>query len=269
MEQSTYLNSVFGLTGKTILVTGAGGGIGLAISEGLANAGAEVALCNRTVSKCQPLADRINAAGGRATVHHLDITSLDSIRACVDEVVKTYGKIDVLFNVAGINKREGLLDVEETTYDRIMDTNLKGLFFMSQAVAKEMYKRKSGSNVNIGSHNDEGMLGGCSVYGAAKSGVVALTRAMAVEFAQYGIRANAISPGHILTELTQVTWDHPTRAPWLRERIAMKRPGLPSELVGMAILLASDASSYMTGQAYHIDGGCLCGGAPWEYDTKY
>ena len=91
MEQSTYLNSVFGLTGKTILVTGAGGGIGLAISEGLANAGAEVALCNRTVSKCQPLADRINAAGGRATVHHLDITSLDSIRACVDARVSFGG----------------------------------------------------------------------------------------------------------------------------------------------------------------------------------
>lgn len=269
METNAYLNSIFGLTGKTILVTGAGGGIGLAISEGLLRAGAQVAMCNRTVSKCQPLADKINAEGGSASVHALDVTDLASIRTCVDEVLARWGKIDVLFNVAGINKREGLLDVEEADYDRIMDTNLKGLFFMSQAVAREMYKNRSGSIINIGSHNDEGMLGGCSVYGAAKSGVIALTRAMAVEFAQYGIRANAISPGHILTDLTQVTWDHPTRAPWLRERIAMKRPGLPNELVGMAILLASDASSYMTGQAYHIDGGCLCGGAPWEYDTKY
>ena len=269
METNAYLNSIFGLTGKTIVVTGAGGGLGLASSEGRRRAGAQVAMCNRTVSKCQPLADKINAEGGSASVHALDVTDLDSIRACVDEVLARWGKIDVLFNVAGINKREGLLDVEEADYDRIMDTNLKGLFFMSQAVAREMYKNRSGSIINIGSHNDEGMLGGCSVYGAAKSGVVALTRAMAVEFAQYGIRANAISPGHILTDLTQVTWDHPTRAPWLRERIAMKRPGRPDELVGMAILLASDASSYMTGQAYHIDGGCLCGGAPWEYDTKY
>ena len=113
------------------------------------------------------------------------------------------------------------------------------------------------------------MLGGCSVYGAAKSGVIALTRSMAVEFARYGIRCNAISPGHILTELTQATWEHPTRATYLRERIAMERPGMPEELVGMAILLASDASGYMTGQAYHIDGGCLCGGTPWEYDTNY
>ena len=203
------------------------------------------------------------------SAHRLDVADRSSIQSCVDEVVARYGKIDVLFNVAGINKREGLLDVEEETYDRIIDTNLKGLFFMSQAVAREMYKRKSGHIINIGSHNDEGRLGGCSVYGAAKSGVIALTRAMAVEFAQYGIRANAISPGHILTELTQVTWDHPTRSVYLKDRIAMGRPGRPDELVGMAIMLASDASSYMTGQAYHVDGGCLCGGAPWEYDTKY
>lgn len=269
MNPKEYLNSVFGLEGKTIMVTGAGGGIGLAISEGLAYAGAEVALCNRTVSKCQTLADKVNADGGSASVHALDITDLKSIQSCVDEVIAKYGKIDVLFNIAGINKREGLLDVEESTYDRIMDTNLKGLFFTSQAVGREMYKRKTGNIINIGSHNDEGMLGGCSVYGATKSGVVALTRSMAVEFAQYGIRCNAISPGHILTELTQVTWDHPTRAPYLRDRIAMGRPGNPDELVGMAIMLASDASVYMTGQAYHVDGGCLCGGAPWEYDTAY
>ena len=269
MDTGTYLNSVFGLKGKVILITGAAGGIGNAISRGLASAGGEVALCGRNLEKCRALADEITAAGGKASAHRLDVADLESIRACVDEVVQQYGKIDVLFNVAGINKREGLLDVAPETYDRIMDTNLKGVFFMSQAVAREMYRRKSGNIINIGSHNDTGMLGGCSVYGAAKSGVIALTRSMAVEFAQYGIRCNAISPGHILTELTQVTWDHPTRGDYLRERIAMGRPGDPAELVGIAIMLASDASSYMTGQAYHVDGGCLCGGKPWEYDTQY
>ena len=258
MDTGTYLRSVFGLDGKTILVTGAAGGIGSAISCGLASAGGEVALCGRNLEKCRILADEIAAAGGKASAHHLDVADLDSIQGCVDEVVQQYGKIDVLFNVAGINKREGLLDVAPETYDRIMNTNLKGLFFISQAVAREMYRQKSGNIINIG-----------SVYGAAKSGVVALTRSMAVEFAQYGIRCNAISPGHILTELTQVTWDHPTRGDYLRERIAMGRPGSPEELVGMAIMLASDASSYMTGQAYHVDGGCLCGGSPWEYDTQY
>lgn len=205
-----------------------------------------MALCGRTLSKCQALADEITEKGGKATAHFLDVADMSTIQPCVDEVVERYGKIDVLFNIAGINKREGLLDVTEETYDRIMDTNLKGVYFVSQAVGREMYKRKTGSIVNIGSLNDTIMLGGCSVYGAAKSGVIALTRSMAIELAQYGIRCNAISPGHILTELTQVSWDHPTRAPWMRERIAMRRAGKPEELVGIAILLASDASSYMT-----------------------
>lgn len=245
------------------------GGIGLAISEGLLRAGAEVALCNRTTAKCKPLADRIIAEGGTASLHKLDVTSLDSIHACVDEVIAQYGKIDVLFNVAGINKREGLLDVEEADYDRIMDTNLKGLFFMSQAVAREMYKRRTGSIINIGSHNDEGMLGGCSVYGATKSGVVALTRAMAIEFAQYGHPGQRHQPRPYPDRPDAGYLGPSDPGALLRERIAMKRPGSPEELVGMAILLASNASSYMTGQAYHIDGGCLCGGAPWDYDTQY
>ena len=269
MDHSAYLQSVFGLEGKTALVTGGAGGIGAAICEGLAYAGAEVAVCGRTLEKCERLAEKINANGGKAEAFLLDVADLASIQACVDAVIARYGKIDALFNVAGINKREGMLDVEEETYDRIMDNNLKGVYFMTQAVAREMYKRKSGSIVNIGSHNDTGMLGGCSVYGAAKSGVIALTRSMAVECSRYGIRCNAISPGHIVTELTQVSWDHPVRAPYMKERIAMERGGKPEELVGMAILLASDASSYMTGQSYHIDGGCLCGGTPWPYDTKY
>lgn len=270
MDTGAYLNSIFGLDGKVIVVTGAAGGIGSAISRALASAGAQVALCGRHLEKCQALAGQITERiGGTASAHTLDVADPDSIQYCVDEIIARYGRIDVLFNVAGINKREGLLDVTPETYDRIMDINLKGVFFMSQAVAREMYRRKSGNIINIGSHNDTGMLGGCSVYGASKSGVIALTRSMAVEFAQYGIRCNAISPGHILTELTQVTWDHPTRGDYLRERIAMGRPGEPDELAGMAVMLASDASSYMTGQAFHVDGGCLCGGKPWEYDTRY
>ena len=181
MSIGEYLKSVFSLEGKTILISGATGGIGSAISRGLAAAGAEAALCARNQQKCRELADEISAHGGAATAHALDISDLDSIHRCVDEVMQRYGKIDVLFNVAGINRREGLLDVEPETYDRIMDTNLKGVFFLSQAVAREMYRRRSGNIINIGSHNDTGMLGGCSVYGASKSGVVALTRSMAVD----------------------------------------------------------------------------------------
>ena len=136
MSIGEYLKSIFSLEGKTILISGATGGIGSAISRGLAAAGAETALCARNQQKCRELADEISAHGGAATAHALDLSDLDSIHRCVDEVMQRYGKIDVLFNVAGINRREGLLDVEPETYDRIMDTNLKGVFFLSQAVAR-------------------------------------------------------------------------------------------------------------------------------------
>ena len=259
------LERMFSLKDKVVLLTGAAGGIGSILAGGLAEAGASLALCDLRADDVKKLAEGMEGAAGFG----VDIMSVKSINECVDAVVAKFGRIDVLVNCAGINKREGILDVTEETYDRIMGINMKGVFMMSQAVAKQMVKQGGGNVINIGSHNDEGMLGGCSVYGATKSGVVALTRAMAVEWAQLNIRANAISPGHILTPLTTVTWEHPTRSVWLRDRIAMRRPGRPEELVGICVMLASDASSYMTGQAYHVDGGCLCGGDPWDFDTAF
>ncbi|MCC8191166.1 MAG: SDR family oxidoreductase [Planctomycetes bacterium] len=259
------LERLFSLENKVILFTGAAGGIGAALAQGLADAGGTLALCDLRAEAVEAMAATMPGAAGFA----LDISDLASIRRCVADVVARFGRIDVLVNCAGINKREGLLDVSEETYDRIMAINLKGVFFMSQEVARQMIKQGGGNVINIGSHNDEAMLGGCSVYGATKSGVRALTRAMAVEWAGHNIRANAISPGHILTPLTTVTWEHPTRSVWLRDRIAMRRPGTPEELVGMCVMLASDASRYMTGEAYHVDGGCLCGGDPWDFDTAY
>ncbi len=260
-----YLESVFSLKGKVILLTGAAGGIGSVLARGMSKAGATMALADLRDEDVRKLAEELGDAGGFA----VDMSKTDSVRECVAAVAAKFGRIDVLVNCAGINKREGLLDVTEETYDRIMNINLKGVFFMSQEVGKLMAAQGGGNVINIGSHNDEGMLGGCSVYGATKSGVVALTRSMAVEWAQLGIRANAISPGHIRTALTTVTWEHPTRGDYLRDRIAMRRPGAPEELVGMCVMLASDASRYMTGQAYHVDGGCLCGGDPWDFDTAY
>jgi NAD(P)-dependent dehydrogenase (short-subunit alcohol dehydrogenase family) len=267
----SYLEKIFSLEGKVILFTGATGGIGSVLCKGFAKAGASVALCDVDAGKLEELEKEISAEGGSCETSSftLDLTRMDDIKNCVDRVMEKYGRIDVLFNCAGINKREGLLDVEESTYDRIMQINLKGLYFISQEVAKHMRKAGKGNIVNMASHNSVGMLGGCSVYGATKSAVTALTRSMAVEWAKFGIRANAIAPGHILTPLTTVTWEHPTRSRYLKERIAMERPGTPEEILGTALLLASDASSYMSGMMVHIDGGCLAGGAPWDFDTKY
>jgi NAD(P)-dependent dehydrogenase (short-subunit alcohol dehydrogenase family) len=266
----SYLEKIFSLDGKVILFTGAAGGIGSVLCKGFAKAGASVALCDVDAGKLSDLEKEIAAEGGReASSFTLDLTRMDDIKNCVDRVMEKYGRIDVLFNCAGINKREGLLDVEESTYDRIMQINLKGLYFISQEAVKHMRKAGRGNIINMASHNSVGMLGGCSVYGATKSAVTALTRSMAVEWAKFGIRANAIAPGHILTPLTTVTWEHPTRSRYLKERIAMERPGTPEVILGTALLLASDASSYMSGMMVHIDGGCLAGGAPWDFDTKY
>ena len=263
------LEKLFSLENKVVLLTGATGGIGSVLAEGFASAGALVALCDLSIEKMEILAQRIKENSGSASCYQLNLLAMSSIKDCVQAVLADYGRIDVLVNCAGINIREGFLDVEEATYDKIMDINLKGMYFISQEVAKHMMVNKKGNILNIASHNSVGMLGGCSVYGASKSGVAALTRSMAVEWAQYGIRANALAPGHILTELTTVTWENPKRSSYLRERIAMERPGKPEELLGIAIMLISDSSSYITGSMIHVDGGCLAGGSPWPYDTKY
>ncbi|OQB23744.1 MAG: 2-dehydro-3-deoxy-D-gluconate 5-dehydrogenase [Firmicutes bacterium ADurb.Bin182] len=269
MSVESNLKKLFSLEGKVVLMTGAAGGIGAALSKGMAGVGA--VMCNSDVSEkgLHVLDDEITASGGKSRSFVMDVTNRDSIQTVVDAVIAEFGTIDVLVNVAGINKREGFMDVKEETYDRIMNINLKSVFFVTQAVVVHMMKKHSGSIINIGSHNATAMLGGCSVYGATKSGVVALTRSMAVEWAEWGIRANAVSPGHILTPLTQVTWDHPTRGNYLRDRIAMRRPGNPDELLGITVLLASDASSYISGANFIVDGGCLCGGMPWDFDSAY
>ena len=263
------LERLFTLENKVVLLTGATGGIGSVLAEGFAAAGATMALCDLDEDKLSLVAAGITSRSGTAGCFTLDLTDMRSIITCVDNVISVYNRVDVLVNCAGINVREGFLDVEEPTYDRIMDINLKGVYFITQEVVKHMIKRKTGNILNIASHNSVGMLGGCSVYGASKSAIAALTRSMAVEWAKHGIRANALAPGHILTELTAVTWEHPERSKYLRERIALERPGTPEELLGIAIMLISDASSYITGSMIHVDGGCLAGGAPWPFDTKY
>ena len=269
MSAEVNLKKMFSLEDKIIVMTGAAGGIGASLSKGMAGVGAIMCNCDVSEKGLALLKEEILAEGGKSESYIMDVSNKDSIQAAVDAILEKFGKIDVLVNVAGINRREGFLDVKEETYDRIMDINLKSVFLVTQAVVPAMMKAHGGSIINVGSHNATAMLGGCSVYGATKSGVVALTRSMAVEWAEWGIRANAVSPGHFLTPLTQVTWDHPTRGNYLRDRIAMRRPGYPDELLGIMVLLASDASSYMSGSNYVVDGGCLCGGMPWDYDSAY
>lgn len=263
------IHELFSLKDKVVLFTGATGGIGRVLCYGLSNAGATIALCDIDSDKLIELKREIDLLGNKASIHLLDISSKTNIQGCVDEIVDLYGRIDVLVNCAGINKREGILDVEEDTFDRIMNINLKGPFLISQIVGHQMRKQMNGSIINIGSHNTGWVLGGCSVYAMTKSGIWALTKAQAVEWAKFNVRSNLISPGHIQTPLTEATWEDKERSQYLLDRIAMNRPGQPEDIVGVCILLASDASAYITGCEYRVDGGCIAGGQPWNYSTKY
>ncbi len=268
MSIGANLEKYFSLEGKVALLTGAAGGIGFELARGLANAGAAVCLCD---VRTDGLPQRMGALyqPQRHSAHALDVTDKQSREACVDDILKARGRIDILVNCAGINKREGYLDVTEETYDRIMAVNLKGVFFLTQYAVLRGMRHTGGKIVNIGSINTTSMLGGVSVYGATKSAIYGLTRSMAIEWAKWNIQANCIAPGHILTQLTVPTWQNEHRAQYLRDRIAMQRPGEPQELIGITLLLCAPASSYMTGQLYDVDGGALAGGKPWNFDTAY
>ena len=262
-----YLASMFSLEGKTAIVTGAAGSIGSAISIALAKAGAYVAMCDANTKEIHEIQ---KAAPNKTALFRIDMTDIHDFPNKVSDIANWGGnRIDILVNCAGINKREGLADVIEETYDKIMAVNLKGVFFLSQAVAPYMKKQRDGVIINIGSHNTGAVLGGVSVYAATKSGILALTRSMSVEWAKYNIRANCISPGHIKTDLTAPTWEHPIRSQYLLDRIALNRPGYPEDITGLCIFLSSNAASYITGCEYRIDGGCLSGGQPWPYDTQF
>ena len=261
------LEKYFSLKDKVVLLTGACGGIGSELAKGLAGAGGTIAIADIALEKGEELVKEMEGEGHKA--FYLDISKMDSIKKCVDEVLETFGRVDVLVNCAGINKREGFLDVEESTYDRMMNINLKGMFFITQEVVKRSMMKTGGKIINIGSYNTTSMLGGCSVYGATKSAVYALTRSMCIEWAKFNIQANCLAPGHILTPLTTVTWENQSRAEYLRQRIAAGRPGTPEELVGITIMLASHAADYVSGALFDVDGGALAGGQPWQYDTKY
>jgi NAD(P)-dependent dehydrogenase (short-subunit alcohol dehydrogenase family) len=162
-----------------------------------------------------------------------------------------------------MNRRKPILDVTLEDYEKIMNVHLRGAFFLSQAVAPIMAQRGGGKIINIGSATIRAGVADVSVYGAAKAGMDALTRTMAVEWAEHNIQVNTLAPGFIMTELTKDgVWANERRSKWLLDRIPMKRPGLPEEMAGVALLLASQASSYLTGQTIHIDGG-FSAGSKW------
>ena len=247
--------SVFDLTGQRAIVTGASRGLGHRFALTLARAGAKVALAARGIDRLEEVVKEIEGFGGCAVAIQVDVTDGKSVEMCVGTAEKTLGAIDILVNNAGIAITKPLLEHAEEDWDSVLDTNLKGVWLMAQEVARRMVRREQGGSIiNIASVLGERGISQLSGYCASKGGIINLTRAMAVELAPHGIRVNTIAPGYIETDMNRQFFA--TQAGQrLIKRIPQRRLGQMEDLDGTLLLLASDASRYMTGSVITIDGG--------------
>lgn len=245
------------LDGKTVLVTGAGSGIGRAIAIAVAEAGADCLATElpEKLDTLEPVVTEISGLGRRALALPLQLRDMKSIDALVTQTIVQAGSIDVLVNNAGVNIPSDALDVTEEDWDTVLDVNLKGLFFLSQRVARRMKDQGGGKIVNIASQG--GVVGYYkrAAYCSSKAGVVNLTRVLALEWAPYHINVNAIGPTFILTPLTQSTFDDPGMREDLLRRIPLGRVGQPEDVVGAVVFLASPAADMITGHTLLVDGG--------------
>lgn len=244
------------LDGKLGLVTGASSGIGLACAAALAEAGANVVMAARGKDRLEAAAGQLRQAGFQATYLALDIADTEAVA----EALKALGAIDVLVNSAGMARHGPATETMEADFDAVMNANVKGAYFLSQAVARGMIEAgKSGSIINISSQM--GHIGGIdrTVYCASKHAVEGFTKAMAIEWGPHGIRVNTICPTFIRTPLTQSTFEQPERVAWIESKIKLGRIGEVEDIMGPVVFLASDAAALITGTALMVDGGWTAG----------
>ena len=245
------------LGGKVALVTGGSRGLGFAIADGLAGAGADLVIVNRTQADGERAAERLRAHGGKVLALQGDVTRPPEIARTVRQAEDAFGRIDVLLNNAGMNIRKPVLEVTEEDWDRVLDCNLKGVFFTAQAVARGMVARRSGKIINVSSIFGSVGFPRVAAYAASKGGINQLTRVMALEWAPYGVCVNAIAPAYVKTEMT-ADWLHDTeRYRMILGSTPLGRVGEGPDLRGAVVWLASDWSSYVTGTIVGIDGGWL------------
>jgi len=249
------MTNAFDLTGRVAIVTGANTGIGEGIAVALAEAGADVALVGR--SSADETADRVRAAGRRAALIAADLSTIAPVGDVVAQTLSELGGLDILVNNAGIIRRADAVEFSEEDWDSVIDTNLKSVFFLSQAAGRHMIEKGRGKIINIASMLS--FQGGIRVpsYTASKSGVAGLTKLLACEWASKGINVNAIAPGYIATSNTAALQADETRNRQIVERIPAGRWGQPSDLGGAAVFLASSASDYVNGHILAVDGGWL------------
>lgn len=241
--------------GKVAVVTGAARGIGQEISKRLAQEGADVALCDLQAEWLAETAGIVEGLGRKALSLAVDVGDSEAVNACINEVIKVFGKVDIMVNNAGITKDTLLVRMLDDDWDAVLRVNLKGTFLFSRAVAKHMMKQRSGAIINIASIS--GVIGtaGQANYAASKAGVIALTKSTANELASRGVRANAIAPGFISSKMTDALSED-VRKQYL-SRIPLGRFGTVEDIANAVVFLASEQSSYMTGQTLHVNGGMV------------
>jgi glucose 1-dehydrogenase len=252
-------------TDKTAIVTGAARGIGRAIAHGLAQAGASVVVADRDAGEAAAAADAIVAAGGAALAMAVDVAQRAEVEQMVRRTTQELGVPDVLVTSAGVVQAPGSEDVltlDDTEWDRVVDINLRGSFLCAQTVARALTSAgRGGAIVTVSSIGASRPVPGGAVYHTSKGGVEGMTRALAINLAPYGIRVNAIAPGYILTDMTRDPSGDPSAYDDLLRRIPLNRMGQPEDLLGTALLLASDDAAYVTGQVVLVDGGAAVLGA--------
>ena len=248
---------LFDLTGRTALVTGAAGGLGLAMAAGLARAGARVVLNDNREAELDAEVARLAAAGLPVRACAFDVSNPIHVRHRLPAVEREVGPIHILVNNAGIHRRGPIEDLPEAAWREVLDTNLTAAFLVAKQVAPGMIERRSGKIVNICSVMSDIGRPTVAAYMASKGGLKMLTKAMAVEWAKHNIQVNGIGPGWMATELNRPLMENPELDAWVRSRVPAGRYGAPAEMVGTLIYLASSASDFVTGQIVYLDGGTL------------
>jgi len=252
-------DTIFDLTGKVAVVTGASRGLGQYLGRALAKAGADLVITSRKLADLKPFQAEIEDLGRRVLPLKLDLRDAASIAAVAPAAEAHFGHIDILVNNAGCNVRKPALDVTWDDWNLVLDTNLRGSFFVAQAFAKNMVARGYGRIINIGSVTSVFGYAGIAPYCASRGGIKQLTMALADEWGANGVTVNCLAPGWFKTKQNAVLYENEKWVEYLKDRIPLKRPGQPNDLNGAVVFLASDASAYITGQTLLVDGGISTG----------